>query len=225
MANIPRGIRNNNPGNIEKNSIIWQGTKIAQTDDRFVTFETPEYGIRAMVKVLLTYQRKHGIKTLEGVFNRYAPKEENNTSAYKNYVSDFMARGYREALDFTDYDTMFPLVKAIIRYENGYNPYTDNQIAQGLFMAGIKPKNAVLTVRSEKQQSKHERAGMGAVGLGSLGAVAGTAREFADLNHTLKELSLVAIAILALGCLGFIIYQNRDYLKQTLGDWLGHAVD
>lgn len=60
---IPRGIRNNNPGNI-RHSDQWKGLTPEQPDPDFCTFSTPEYGIRAMGVILLNYQRKHGLKTI-----------------------------------------------------------------------------------------------------------------------------------------------------------------
>ena len=53
----PRGIRNNNPGNIECGS-PWQGlrTQKERTDNRFAQFTDPVFGIRALACVLITYQ-------------------------------------------------------------------------------------------------------------------------------------------------------------------------
>ena len=49
--NLPRGIRNNNPGNIRVAKIRWQGQKTAQFDQSFVEFDSPEMGLRALMKV------------------------------------------------------------------------------------------------------------------------------------------------------------------------------
>ena len=54
-----RGIRNNNPGNIDRNATKWQGMADKQDDPRFIVFTSPQYGIRAMARVLLTYQSKY----------------------------------------------------------------------------------------------------------------------------------------------------------------------
>ena len=62
----PRGIRLNNPGNIEYGE-SWRGMAADQKDPRFVTFTEPVYGIRALAKLLLNYQRKHGIRTVDGI--------------------------------------------------------------------------------------------------------------------------------------------------------------
>lgn len=56
MAKIARGERNNNPGNIRHGS-KWQGLSAEQTDKDFCQFISPEYGIRAIYKLLQTYQK------------------------------------------------------------------------------------------------------------------------------------------------------------------------
>ncbi len=50
--NIPRGIRNNNPLNIEHSQSKWQGMAVEQTDKRFVQFKSMTWGIRAAFKTL-----------------------------------------------------------------------------------------------------------------------------------------------------------------------------
>jgi len=138
MARKPtRGVRNNNPGNIDRNATKWQGMAEKQTDSRFITFVSPEYGIRAMAKTLLTYQNTHGLKTVKGIINRWAPPVENKTSAYVLAVSEAMGVGPTEVIDVDQVATMLPLVRAIIHHENGYDPYPDSTILEGLRRAGI----------------------------------------------------------------------------------------
>ena len=54
----PRGIRNNNPGNIRRNGDPWQGLAKEQNDREFFTFKSAVYGIRALARLLITYQDK-----------------------------------------------------------------------------------------------------------------------------------------------------------------------
>lgn len=35
-------------------------------------FEAPEWGIRVIARVLITYRDKHGVNTVNGVVNRWA---------------------------------------------------------------------------------------------------------------------------------------------------------
>lgn len=132
MHKEPRGIRNNNPGNIEQGQ-KWQGlAKDQSSDSRFAVFTTPEYGIRALAKLLGTYQKKYGLRTLTEVINRYAPTHENKTDLYITNLCKWSGFSADDALDFTDKTTLYKIVPAVIRQENGYNPYTQEQIRDGI---------------------------------------------------------------------------------------------
>ena len=52
---LPRGIRNKNPGNI-KLGTDWDGLADEQSDPVFCVFKEAVWGIRALVKILLTYR-------------------------------------------------------------------------------------------------------------------------------------------------------------------------
>lgn len=123
-----RGLRNNNPGNI-RHGDNWQG--IAQGNDKsFVTFKSPEYGIRAMAKILLNYERKYGLNTVAGLINRWAPPVENNTTSYVNAVAAKLGVSPNQEIKVNNY--LKPLMKAIIHHENGLQPYSDALIDDGL---------------------------------------------------------------------------------------------
>ncbi len=128
-----RGIRNNNPGNIEKNGINWDGLSPTQTDSRFYQFQTPEYGIRAMARILKTYQSAYGLNTIEQIINRWAPPNENNTASYVEHVS--AAVGVEPGQIINVNDIMPELIAAIIKHENGKNPYSEQTIEKGVMMA------------------------------------------------------------------------------------------
>lgn len=127
-----RGIRNHNPGNIRKTSTQWQGMAVEQPDKSFVTFATPEMGIRAMARVLMTYQNVHGIRRVEDFIKRWAPPNENNTSAYVKAVAKDMGVGPIQLISIRKEATMLSLLKAIIKHENGSQPYTDEQLKAGI---------------------------------------------------------------------------------------------
>lgn len=48
---LPRGLRNNNPGNIRLSTTKWQG-EVKGPDPVFCTFRSMPYGYRALMKVL-----------------------------------------------------------------------------------------------------------------------------------------------------------------------------
>jgi hypothetical protein len=120
-----RGERNNNPGNLERNEIAWKGLVQDASESRFCVFDTPENGIRALSRCLLTYQRKHGLKTVREIIDRWAPPVENDTSAYVAHVADVLHVGEDADIDLEDEEVLRVLTKAIIVHENGRCIYSD----------------------------------------------------------------------------------------------------
>jgi hypothetical protein len=117
FSNATRGLRNNNPGNIEKGSTKYLG-EIDGADERFKTFSTIEYGYRAIYVLLDYYKRKYGLNTIDGIINRYAPGHENNTAAYISFVASKVGVSPTAKLDYTK-DQFKRLVGAIAKMENG----------------------------------------------------------------------------------------------------------
>lgn len=135
MTQLPRGIRNNNPGNIDWNkSNKWKGQlpHIEAIEPRFSRFDTPENGIRALGKLLQTYQSKHGLKTVEQIISRWAPSTENNTAAYVRSVERQTGTEPGAEVDMKDPKVLRGFTVAIIMHENGGNPYTPQVIDEGV---------------------------------------------------------------------------------------------
>ncbi|MBB4287604.1 hypothetical protein [Roseospira goensis] len=145
----PRGIRNHNPGNIERGA-PWQGlaepdemTPVQRMEDRFAVFKAPEWGIRAIARVLITYQDKHGLRTVRDMLNRWAPPVENDTGAYVERVARDMGVSPDTEINVHCYDPARLMVEAIIAHENGQQPYPNDVIDRGLMLAGIEPPKVV----------------------------------------------------------------------------------
>ena len=130
--NTPRGIRNNNPGNIRHAGIAWQGLADPPSDGAFCVFTEPKFGIRALAMLLCNYKKKQGINTIAGIICRFAPATENDTQSYIRQVCDAMGKSANEPLDTENEATLLPLIRAIIKHENGQQPYTDGQITEGI---------------------------------------------------------------------------------------------
>ena len=130
----PRGIRNFNPGNIRLGQ-QWQGLAPKQTDPVFCQFASPEYGIRAIAKIMQTYRDVYHLHTVQGIIGRWAPPNENDTPAYVQSVAHQMGVAPADRIDTNVQSVMCSLVKAIIQHENGQQPYSDQQIEQGVQMA------------------------------------------------------------------------------------------
>ena len=128
-----RGIRNNNPGNIRLSGTTWQGQvpPAEQTDDEFVQFTDPKYGIRAMARILNNYALR-GLNTIREVISTWAPPSENNTESYIHAV----AQRLNLSPDSIIVDSAKPaLIAAIIQHENGSQPYPVELIKQGISLA------------------------------------------------------------------------------------------
>lgn len=144
MTIQPRGIRNNNPGNIRWGD-DWKGLvdQFSRTDKDFCQFREAKWGIRALVKVLLNYRKRPGISgvgesgidTVREIISRWAPPNENDTEAYIQSVAKACGVAPNMALDLTDKTLMLKMVKAIISHENGIQPYTDTILLSGIGLA------------------------------------------------------------------------------------------
>ena len=148
---LPRGLRNNNPGNIDFNPRNkWQG-QVGIEDGvpsgvkpRFAKFKDMTFGIRAMACLLITYYDRYDCITVRKVLNRWAPPVENNTNAYVNAVAAKVGVAANQAIDLHEYEILRPLVVAIIEHENGLTlkqaGITEDQVDKALVMAGVKSK-------------------------------------------------------------------------------------
>lgn len=134
---VARGIRNNNPGNIRKLNVAWVGMADLQTDKDYVIFTEMAYGIRAMAKILMTYQRSHGLNTVRTIINRWAPPVDNNdTKSYVAYVARVIGVDPNFIIDVKDYQTMQAFIEAMVKQECGCSIAPDD-MHRGMQMAGI----------------------------------------------------------------------------------------
>ncbi|MEX5341419.1 structural protein P5 [Pseudomonas sp. I2] len=139
-----RGIRNNNPGNIDFNPRnAWQGQlglEMGVAKPRFARFDTPENGIRALGKLLINYRGKDGmpgvggkgIDTVLETINRWAPANENDTQAYASAVAKRLGVRTTAPINIKDPATLRVFVESIIIHENGGNPYKATVIDEGV---------------------------------------------------------------------------------------------
>jgi hypothetical protein len=140
----PRGVRNNNPGNIDFNPRnAWQGqlgVEVGVPKPRFARFDHPENGIRALAKLLLNYRGKDGmpgvgrlgIDTPLEFISRWAPASENNTLAYAQAIAKRLGVGVRDSIDISKRAVLREAVLGIIIHENGGNPYKAEVIDEGV---------------------------------------------------------------------------------------------
>lgn len=118
-ASQPRGIRNNNPLNIEAGRFAKGADGYSGSDGRFAQFETMEQGITAADRLLQGYGR-NGISTISGVINRWAPEGDgNDVSSYANSVAKDMGIGALDKIDLSNPETRKGLIRAMAKVENG----------------------------------------------------------------------------------------------------------
>lgn len=114
----PRGIRNNNPLNIRRSTDVFIGEKKSD-DPAFKQFTSMAYGYRAGLKILTNYYKIYSLRTIRQILGRFAPEQENNTSAYVRLVSVYTGIDPDTVLDYRDKDQMCAIVAAMSRVENG----------------------------------------------------------------------------------------------------------
>ncbi len=118
----PRGIRNNNPGNIRYGKFAQSWGAIAQDDKGFAVFADPSTGENAEIALLGTYlKNKHD--TIRKIISRYAPASENDTHAYIGAVS--RQTGLTPDAKLTAAN-LGALSQAIFAHENGAKYATTN---------------------------------------------------------------------------------------------------
>lgn len=194
---LPRGIRNNNPGNVERGNDRWLGMSADQSSDsRFLVFDTPEAGIRCLMRLLINYQERHGIKTMREAINRWAPPVENNSSAYVQHVSRLTGFDPDEPLDFLDREINVALTEAIIRHENGEPTiygrkewYPADTYERAAVMAGFEPTKKPLV------KSRTVAGAVIAATSVAVGAVTGAQDVATDLPITPQDVTLIAGAL------------------------------
>lgn len=114
------GIQNKNPMNVyampESNK--WDG-QIGKDDRGHAIFASFEYGLRAGAKVLINYHKK-GINTIDGLINAYCT---GNQKVYKSFLSRQLGVPSTRKISLLEY--LPQLMKAIVRFENGYDVFPD----------------------------------------------------------------------------------------------------
>lgn len=118
----PRGIRINNPGNIRRDATAWQGESTLQDDPDFLRFDTPELGLRALMKIIINYQAKYEIEHIQGLIYRWAPPSENDSNAYVADIASHCCVAPTAYFDVEVPDNLIRIAQAIVHHENGNCP-------------------------------------------------------------------------------------------------------
>lgn len=144
----PRGIRNNNPGNL--NFAGQAGaTKEGGENGRFAVFKSMRDGISALYKQIQLYFSR-GVNTIESVVNKYAPADDNNNvQAYIKQLVGATGKQADEKLSGEDTETVFKLIRGIINHENGKGYVSDQDI-----LSGIQVGSTATAMRQQTMQQQ-----------------------------------------------------------------------
>jgi hypothetical protein len=126
QSGLPRGLRNNNPGNLRPSGDDWKG--MIGVQDNFIVFSDLSWGIRAMATDLANKISNGGLNTITKIVNRYAPASDgNDVAAYIGkamkpvrigHISRETGFGPNQDLPVS-LDTLQKLVRAMIDHEVG----------------------------------------------------------------------------------------------------------
>ncbi|ELW7390577.1 hypothetical protein [Yersinia intermedia] len=159
-GNNALGLRNNNPGNLRA------APNATGKNGGFSTFESSRDGLAALSRQLQLYGDR-GNNTLNGIIHTYAPKSENKTQAYIDAVSKQTGFSPSDRINLHSPEVLEKIIPAIIKHENGVQPYTADEISIGINdsvndvrWSGLRDQNNLFEqrqsgelVRSEQQKA------------------------------------------------------------------------
>tara|TARA_R100000697_G_scaffold40786_2_gene53175 strand:- start:194 stop:2242 length:2049 start_codon:yes stop_codon:yes gene_type:complete len=143
---VPLGIRQNNPGNIRPGAGFYGETG---QGGGYATFGTEDEGLRALARLMATYDDEYGINTLRGFASRFAPRSDNKLS-FDNYVSYLGSTlGLDPDEEFDLKARRADLIPAVVGFEQGRDyedRYSDDQIARAITAAGTEDEAEIAEI-------------------------------------------------------------------------------
>ncbi len=122
----PKSVRNNNPTNLRYISSA-PFTGQTKNDAGYGVYSTALLGARAGFRNLQNYFTRDGLDTVRGIVSKWAPTSENPTSAYITFVAQQLSVSPDQALTYQTHARS--LIKAMARFEAGYQPFNDQLYA------------------------------------------------------------------------------------------------
>jgi hypothetical protein len=141
-AGAPRGVRNNNPGNIEDGAFAKSQPGYMGSDGRFAKFDSVANGTNALDGLLT---KNYAGLTVSQLINKYAPPGENNSSAYAATVAKRLGIDVNSVPDMSNPEVRSALRQSIVSVEQGI-PY--EKVAD--YLAGNTGQNPALVDASGK---------------------------------------------------------------------------
>lgn len=217
---LARGLRNFNPGNLRYNRRNnWQGLADPPYDEGgYCRFKAPEFGIRAIGRLLLTYKSKYRIASVRDFVSRWAPASENDTDAYVAHVAKKLGVHPDDYIELDSYEVAYKLTEVVILHENGRVPYKKALIDEGLRLAGIAdaPKKSLL----QQGGFKGNATALALQASAAATVAAPEVKKAADGLEPFQSAPIVqqiVMAILTLGAILALIGMVGGYLKNRKG--------
>lgn len=130
-SQVPRGLRNNNPGNIEDGEFARSQPGYRGSDGRFAIFDSAQSGQAAQGALLQRYGQR-GINTVLGAVSRWAPASDgNNPQQYAAYVARRLGVSPSDQIDLTNPQTAQRVAQAMAEFENGTQSRSNGASQQG----------------------------------------------------------------------------------------------
>ncbi len=142
-GNTPIGVRQNNPGNLRS----WGNTP---TQGGFANFGTAQEGLSAMAANLVTYYSKYGAKSINSIAEKWAPRSENDTAGYAAAISNRLGVKGADQLNLKDPAVLAKVMDAMIKQEQGYNPYGANEL-----MSAARARTGAAPVTVDQKTEVH----------------------------------------------------------------------
>lgn len=139
----PRGIRNNNPLNLEASPFTQRQPGFSGSDGRFGQFGSMDQGFAAADNLLQSYAQR-GINTIGGVIGRWAPANDGNpVSAYAQFVARKVGVDPNAPIDMSDPGVRQRVLGAMAEFENG-RPVQVASAGGGALPVNAQPAQGVL---------------------------------------------------------------------------------
>jgi len=217
---LPRGIKNNNPLNIRLHPANnWQGRvdPSKNTDGAFEQFIDAVWGIRAGARNIIFHYDRNGADSIRKLVTLWAPPSENDTSGYVRYVSGGSGFQPDQEIDFHKHEHLKPVLVAMIRIENGLQPYTDAQIDAGLVRAGVlAPERPLAKTRTVKGGQAAAAGTIGAATVEALRETMGPMQETLFKIAPFLDAAKWALLTLTITGLGVMLWARIDDRRKGL---------
>lgn len=130
----PRNVRDNNPGNLRFISSNPFNGQIGN-DGGYGIYDTVLNGGRANFLNLKNYFTRYGLDTVRDIVTKWAPAADSNpTERYISFVATQLGVSPDQPLNYATHARS--LMKALARFEAGFQPWTDQFYADAFRVAG-----------------------------------------------------------------------------------------